>query len=137
MGWNRIPTLQYKYLRQSVTIMGLGMPSFGNAMKSTHKVFDLFQRQFSEGQIELWHTSLYSTHDSIELSNCYLMPKRDAPDMAHMPFSEDVDPQGILADMARSDYVHGEENEDSYYKCEIDTEGNRRYANTYNDIRDN
>jgi len=46
--------------------------------------------------------------------------------MVYLPFTDMVNPQGILKDMAKSDYIHGEDNEVSYVRCQIDQGGNRR-----------
>lgn len=131
---HRISSSRYKYLRQSLTITGLGSPTFGEAIKSAHKVFDIFQRQFAEDQVESWHSPTYSGHHSLNLSNRYLTPKRDAQDMVHLPFTDAVDPRGVLEDMAKSNYIHGEDNEVSYFKCQIDQEGNRRWNQDLNNL---
>ncbi|KAF8879257.1 hypothetical protein BD779DRAFT_1407445, partial [Infundibulicybe gibba] len=105
-----------RYLRQGVTIMGLGSPTFEYAMNAVVDISRMFDRQFPEGKMELWIVSTTDREQSsIEVSNRYFTPKRDAPQMTRVPFPESVDPQGILESMTKAGYVHGEENEVGYY----------------------
>ena len=63
---------------------------------------------------------------ALELSNRYFTPKRDAPNMEHVPFDELVNPFGILEGMTNSGYTHGDENIVRYFAREMDKEGNER-----------
>ncbi|KAF8872048.1 hypothetical protein BD779DRAFT_1453279 [Infundibulicybe gibba] len=111
---------QCKFLRQSVSLTGLGSPMFDAAVEATHQIYDMFQRQFQEGALEVWHTDVWQTpshqsHLSLPMSNHYLTPRRDAPRMEHIPFETEEDPHGYLESMFKEGYVHGEENIVGYY----------------------
>jgi hypothetical protein len=40
--------------------------------------------------------------------------------MEHIPFTKSDDPRGILEEMGKMGYIHGEENVVYYYVCHID-----------------
>jgi hypothetical protein len=123
---NSITPARYKFIRQSISITGAGTTTFNEALKAVQEIYTLFHRQFPDGKLESWNTPDYAGHTAIDISNRYFTPKRDAPKMEHIPFGEAVDPHGILEDMAKSGYVHGEENKVSYYVCHFDEQGNIR-----------
>jgi len=105
----------------------MGSPTFEEAVKSAYELYQRFQRQFPDGKLENWNTMMYKEHYSLDASNRYFTPKRDALTMEHVPFSKVVDPNGVLEEMARMDYIHGEENEVQYYICQSDGDGKKRY----------
>jgi hypothetical protein len=72
-----------------------------------------------------WNPGTYLGYPCLNLSNQYLMLRQDAPDIIHIPFRPVVDPHGILEDMARSNYIHREENIVEYFTCHIE-EGRMR-----------
>jgi hypothetical protein len=106
-------------LRQGLTITGAGSATFAEAIKSAQEVYAQFDRQFANGKLEKWSGAKYAGYYAIDLSNRYFTPKRDAPDMEHIPFTKSVDPRGILEEMAKSNYIHGEENIVKYYTCQV------------------
>lgn len=99
---------------------GLGSPTFEVAATLSHDIYDLFQREFQEGTLEQWTPPMYEGYASLSMSNRYLTPKRDAPNMVHIPFSSLVDPRGHLESMIKEGYVHGEDNEVEYYTQQLD-----------------
>jgi hypothetical protein len=121
-----IAPARYKFLRQGLSITGAGSATFAEAIKSAQEVYAQFDRQFANGKLEKWSTAKYAGYHAIDLSNRYFTPKRDAPDMEHVLFTKLVDPCSILEDMAKSNYVHGEENVVQYYTCHVDEQRNRR-----------
>jgi hypothetical protein len=76
--------------------------------------------------LEPWSATTYLGHHSLEFSNRYLTPRRDAPNAEHIPFTEVIDPHGILEKMTKSDYIHTEENVVHYYSCYMDEDGKKR-----------
>jgi hypothetical protein len=106
----------YHYLRQSITLTGFGTATFEDAIKASYKIYSLFTRRFPEGQLEAWKCHLLSGHSQFTTWNRYLTPVKDAPNMAHAPFTEATDPLGILKEMvAKGNHVHGEDNAVSYW----------------------
>jgi hypothetical protein len=121
---------RYKFIRQSLSITGAGTPTFDEAMKAAQEIYVQYHRQFPDGKLEVWSAASYAGHHAIDVSNRYFTPRRDAPEMEHIPFGEAVDPHGILEDMAKAGYVHGEENCVQYYICHVDEQGCKRYLVT-------
>ena len=68
----------------------------------------------------------YNGHSSIELSNRYFTPKKDALTEDYVSISTDIDPQGLLARAAGSKYVHTEQNAVKYYMRTTENDGNNR-----------
>ncbi|KAF8873003.1 hypothetical protein BD779DRAFT_1452340, partial [Infundibulicybe gibba] len=121
-------TTRYRYLRQGITITGLGSPTFEYAINAAVDISRMFDRQFPEGKMEPWTAPTTDEGQScIELSNRYFTPKRDAPRMIHIPFPESVDPHGILERMTKGEYIHGEENVVEYYTCSREGSGEERF----------
>ncbi|KAF8875565.1 hypothetical protein BD779DRAFT_1450017, partial [Infundibulicybe gibba] len=110
---------RYKFLRQSISVTGIGSPTFGAAVEATHCIFDMFQRQFEEGALHVWETPSDQSHPTLLMSNRYLTPRRDALHMEHIPFEAEVDPHGYLESMIKDGYIHGEENNVEYYTQSI------------------
>ncbi|KAF8868776.1 hypothetical protein BD779DRAFT_1683078 [Infundibulicybe gibba] len=122
----KIATRQYKFLRQTVAVTGLGSTKFEDATEAGHAIFEIFQREFQEGKVEQWVTERSNGHSCMFISNRYMTPRRDAPDMNHIPFGADVDPNGHLESMIKEGFVHGEENIVEYYTQQI-SEGRKSF----------
>ncbi|KAF8882598.1 hypothetical protein BD779DRAFT_1444737, partial [Infundibulicybe gibba] len=108
-------TAQYKFMRQSLMLTGIGSPTFELAVKAADEIYDIFHREFPEGRLERWQSEWHGAFAGLAMSNRYFTPKRDTPDMIHIPFGTTIDPRGILENMRKEGYVHGEENEVMYY----------------------
>ncbi|KAF8873465.1 hypothetical protein BD779DRAFT_1679176 [Infundibulicybe gibba] len=101
----KIATRQYKFLRQTVAVTGLGSTKFEDATEAGHAIFEIFQREFQEGKVEQWVTERSNGHSCMFISNRYMTPRRDAPDMNHIPFGADVDPNGHLESMIKEGFL--------------------------------
>ncbi|KAF9455906.1 hypothetical protein BDZ94DRAFT_501802 [Collybia nuda] len=70
----------FKYLWQSITVSGLGIHAFDQAMAAAVELYGIFDRSFANGQMDTWSTSstpgldMFSRLDS---SNRYMTPQRD------------------------------------------------------------
>jgi hypothetical protein len=124
--YGSIKPARYKFFRQGISITGAGTSTFNEAVKAAQEIYALFHRQFPDGKLNSWSAGTYAGHQALDISNRYLTPKRDAPGIKHVPFSEAVDPRGILEDMARAGYVHGDENNVLYYICHVKEGGVKR-----------
>ena len=122
----RTSPARYKFLRQGVSITGMSSPTFEKAVGAVHEFYGKFDRHFPQGQLEDWSQATYKDHSALDISNRYLTPKRDAPTAESIPFSKVVDPHGILEEMAKTGYIHSEENEVHYYRCLTDGDGTKR-----------
>lgn len=109
-------------MRQSVTIRGAGSQAFVDGKAALEQIHGMLDRCFEENSLE----ALGET-DTIELSNRYLTPKRDAQHAKHIGFDKRVDPNGVLEDMAREGdgYVHTEDSVVGYWERKTDSTGNQ------------
>ena len=129
---SRMPTHRYKYLRQSITLTGLGSPTFSSALSAVKTIHDRFDRQFEEHALQPWteNEMVDGISKSLDLSNRYLTPATDAGGMRDIPFLPGVDPRGILRSMAQGDgtqsYIHTEDNQVHYFSTCRDNEGARK-----------
>jgi hypothetical protein len=104
-------------------LTGLGSPSFQWAITSINEIYGIFQRQLPESKLQNWSPGTFRDYPTLELSNRYFTPKKDAPNLEHIPFHKNVDPHGILEAMAHEGYKHTEENAVSYYARRVDEKG--------------
>jgi hypothetical protein len=88
----------------------------------------MFDRNVPESSLESWAlTTGPTTQGSIfEASNRYFTSKRDAPDMEPVPISPLIDPRGILENLKKGEFLHGEENEVYYYRVRENGLGSRK-----------
>ena len=68
----------------------------------------------------------YGKYTGIETSNRYFSPKKDFPTSKSVPFSSDIDPEGILTRAAGTNYVHADQNVVSYYERSVALNGSTR-----------
>lgn len=81
----------------------------------------MFDRTLKERLLERWQPTLYGGHLALDMSNRYFSSRRLNGSATPIPFEEMVDPEGILADMARDNLVHCDENDVMY--CKLVSEG--------------
>ncbi|KIL58014.1 hypothetical protein M378DRAFT_87111 [Amanita muscaria Koide BX008] len=109
---------QLKYLRQSVSLTGLGTPYFEASMKALTNIYVLFSRFVPADKLQACAImGKYGEHVSMDASNRYFTTRKDNPMEKHIPFDSDVDPNGILERAAGgSAYIHSEHNIVRYYE---------------------
>lgn len=115
-----------KYLKQSITITGLGGESFENICKVSERMSTFFKRYGKlEGSLEEDARVYCGTYSALEFNNRYLTPKyeTDGSDILNIPTP--VDPTGALAAVCGDHHVYTSENEVVYMK-EINTDGKLR-----------
>jgi hypothetical protein len=130
---NRISAYRYKFLRQGITLTGLGSPTFMRAVDAIKSIHRRFDRQFEEGALEAWaeYRPDEPETDRIGLWNRYLTPAREAEGMQSVPFLPGVDPNGTLRGMSQEDgmsYVHTEDNQVHYYATRRNEDGHLMYV---------
>ena len=123
---SRIEGTRIRFLCQGITITGFGTPSFQQSIEGVQLIYELFQCHCPGGKLENWKPGTHRGFPTLDLSNRYFTPTRDAPNMENVPFDKLVDPFGILEGMIESGYTHGEENTVRYFTREIDEKGNER-----------
>jgi hypothetical protein len=104
------------HLRQGVKLTGLDTETFGRAIDSIVLIHTIFSRQFKEGLWETWQPSAFGGGRAIDMSNRYFTSRRRDTQAASIPFHKDVDPEGILSEIAGADLIHCEENRVLYYE---------------------
>jgi len=121
---------------QAVTLGGLDSPTFDHTIAAVEEIFDIFNREFKDGQLDTLDIVVHNKESGakIKLSNQCLMPCKDAPDMEAIALGKDVDPHGILEALIRKGtHLHGEENRVLYYTVMEAGKGGQRYGmNTLN-----
>jgi hypothetical protein len=127
----RIPVHRFKYLRQNISLTGLGSATFSSALDAAQVIYKHFDRQFPEGLLDSWSPmrSTNSSLDSLDISNRYLTPLRDVGGSSlveSIPFHKGVNPRNILSDMARNSHIHTEDNYVEYFSMHRDSDGHRR-----------
>ncbi|KAH9967619.1 hypothetical protein BGW80DRAFT_1462135 [Lactifluus volemus] len=125
----RIPAHKYRFIRQGVSLTGLGTPTFTRAFQAIQIIHSHFDRHFQEGALEK-----QSESDELCIWNRYLTPAHEAKGMQTIPFLPGVDPNGTLRNMAQEDtnypYVHTEDNQVHYFSARRDNEGDYMYERT-------
>jgi hypothetical protein len=86
------------YLRQSVMLTGLSSPKFNNAIQFIRTIEDIFQRQAVDGNMEAWVPSAFQGHPSIDVGNCYFIPRQHALQDQQISFSTTIEPDNILSE---------------------------------------
>ena len=87
-------------------------------------IYRHFDRHFPEGLLDNWSSN--QGLDSIDISNRYLTPLKDANGLEGIPFHKGVDPRNILLNMAKSDHIHTDDNYVEYFSMHRDSDGQRR-----------
>lgn len=105
------------YLRQSMMLTGLSSPKFNDAILSIHAIEDIFRRQVADRGMEVWVSSAFQGHASIDVGNRYFTPHQHALQDRHISFSPAIDPDNILSEAMGEEFVHTEDNDVEYYEA--------------------
>jgi hypothetical protein len=125
----RATSRQVRYLRQRVSLTGLGTSDFDESIQGIMDVHTTFARCVPLNKLApCGIVDDFDGYGTIELSNRYFTLKKDAATQEQVPFSTDIDPFRFLAIAAGHQYVHTEENVVRYYACEMDKEGQVVYV---------
>ncbi|KAF8883848.1 hypothetical protein BD779DRAFT_1674379 [Infundibulicybe gibba] len=117
-----------RYIRQGVSISGLGTTSFMNAIDSLKKIYALFSRSVGSTNLQSGTpTTTLGDYPTIEAFNRYFTAKKAGAREREYALSVDVDPFGTLAGALGTGYYHGEDNIVNYYERTNDSHGDHRY----------
>jgi hypothetical protein len=72
-------------------------------------------RHVPEGRLQPLSIDDFETSNCFNIATRYFSSRHDDPHGASVPFTRNIDPQGILRNMTTDQYFHGEENEVQYY----------------------
>jgi len=104
-------------LKQGVSITGLGLEDFQSQLNMIPNIAALFTRAIAEDKIQpnaiVGELGEFST---LNASNQYFTPRKDARTAKELAFHSDVDPHGNLSRLVGPTHTHIEENTVSYYE---------------------
>ena len=123
-------TRQRSFLRQAVTISGLGCQQFHDAVQAIHEIHQQFSCTFDLGSIDNWSPNRFEDHSAIDMSNRFFTPRLHTTTDQIITFSEDVDPDNILNRAMTQDdkFTHTTDNEVYYYELLTDIDGNIKWV---------
>ncbi|KAJ3517772.1 hypothetical protein NMY22_g13893 [Coprinellus aureogranulatus] len=98
-----------KFLRQGVRLSGLNTASFELAVQRIQDIMAIWCRSVSK-ILPATFVGEDEQGNYLDLSNRYFSSMRDGRGGPAKPFTDDVDPTGVLASMENDQYYHGEEN---------------------------
>jgi hypothetical protein len=86
-------------------------------LESIKTIHHAFSRHFAQGALEDWTPSLFEDQfPTIDLANRYFTPTSQAWMDQIIPFSETVDPDGILQAAVDDRLTHTEDNKVEYFE---------------------
>jgi hypothetical protein len=115
------------YLRQSIQLTGLNVPSFNLCVENLVKIHGKFSRKLTVDGFEPFKVDSFGSFSCLNLSTRYFTSRKDDPQNPAVPFSPAVDPKGILASMSTTTYFHGEDNQVLYYSAMPDPSRSSAY----------
>jgi hypothetical protein len=124
-------------MRQGVTLVELGTPTFTRALEAIKNIYSHFDRHLQEGTLDKHLTTVRGDGVSDELSmwNRYFTPLCEAKGTQAIHFLPGVDPSGILYNMAHKDnnywYIHSEDNQVQYFTSHRDNKGITKYVYSF------
>jgi hypothetical protein len=116
-----------RYLRQSISLTGLGASYFESCVDGMSDVLNMFSHCIAVQKLA--SCSLIDSFDKyscIDLSNCYFTARKEVTADQHVLLSSDVDPKGFLAEAAGNLYVHTTKNVVNYFVLNSTQDGAER-----------
>ncbi|PPQ97878.1 hypothetical protein CVT26_013050 [Gymnopilus dilepis] len=112
------------YMRQSITITGLGTEAFQTGYENAMKIFLAFSDSFPEGTLSGWDSTTFRTYPCIEFNARYFSRTTAGVDKTlSIPFRTEVDPDGVLEKMVDDNFIHGTDNHVEYKWRIVTSEG--------------
>ncbi|KAK0459886.1 hypothetical protein IW261DRAFT_1578257 [Armillaria novae-zelandiae] len=109
IGWDKAFMLS-----QSITVTGLGCALFNDAITTLQEMKLTAEREFKHGMLDKWTPSTYQGFP-------------EGVQHEAVPFSNDIDPVGILQCLGKTDMVHTEDNVVQYFKAHTNDKGKHRF----------
>ena len=118
-----------RFLRQSISLTGLGTQTFEESRKAVIAIYTLLGGYVDRSKLRPCLVGCdYGEDSGFDASNRSFTSTREAPMDKHTPFSDDVDPNGVLACLVTATYVHSESNIVDYAERIKDSSGKVRYG---------
>ncbi|KAF8875738.1 hypothetical protein CPB84DRAFT_1689515 [Gymnopilus junonius] len=116
------------YMRQGVTITGIGSQTFEKCYENIQHIFVAFSNIFPEGTLEEWHGTMFGASQAFETGARYFSRVTATMDRTmSIPFGDLVDPEGILERLVDDTYIHGPDNHVDYIWRIVTKEGAIQY----------
>ncbi|TFK62338.1 hypothetical protein BDN72DRAFT_777190 [Pluteus cervinus] len=125
MDKSTIPRNKAQFLNQSLTLNGLGTPTFDLTMAALREMYPVICRQFPEGRV----TGTFMSESNLTLSNRFFTQRSEAGQMQSVPFERNVDPKNILMHVLSPSLIHTAENEVQYFARQSDLGKIFKYLN--------
>ncbi|KAK7019415.1 hypothetical protein VNI00_018070 [Paramarasmius palmivorus] len=103
-----------KALQQRILLTGLNTPSFADALEGLAVMDNVLRLNVREDSVKPL-ASVVDGFTALDISNRYFTSRRFAQEDDHLPFSSDVDPNGILEGLRGHSMVHTSDNVVEYY----------------------
>lgn len=100
---------------QSVTLTGLGLPYFDEAVLAALKVHGLFEDTCGQQLIWPWEPRREREHNTLTISNRYYSSASEQTNQQIVPFTSSVDPLQVLQTAVAS-AIHTTDNQVLYYE---------------------
>ncbi|KAF8871920.1 hypothetical protein BD779DRAFT_1399291, partial [Infundibulicybe gibba] len=112
-----------RYIRQGVSITGLGTTSFANAIENLKKIYVIFSRSIGSAKLQGGTcTLMFGDYPTIESFNRYFTAKKSGHRRQEYALGVDIDPFGTLSSALGAGYYHGEDNIVNYYERTVDND---------------
>lgn len=125
-----------RFLWQGVSLTAFGEESMDCVFEKIAEIHGLFQRSFGDRLQDCSVFSSFKNYPALDMSNRYFTAREDAHIDDVCDLGQDVDPQGHLARLAGSAFIHTEDNKVHYYeRRKRGTNGDYVWACSYLQMR--
>ncbi|KAK0482167.1 hypothetical protein EDD18DRAFT_1112662 [Armillaria luteobubalina] len=111
---------------EELVFVCMGVISFDEAIATLQEIRLTGEREFKNGMLDKWTPSTYRGFPAFTVSNQYFRMAKEGGQYEAITFDKDIDPVGILQQLAKTDVAHTEDNEVQYFKANVDDEGKWR-----------
>ncbi|KAF9540521.1 hypothetical protein CPC08DRAFT_650867, partial [Agrocybe pediades] len=101
---------QRPYIRQGITVTGLGTEYFSKCVQGMEQVYLAFVNTMSEGSMDEWNPSSYKDYLAIESHSRYFSKVPSTTVTAAVAFTSLEDPSGVLQSMEGDGFMHTADN---------------------------
>ena len=115
-----------RFLKQVIRLTGFGSDDFEKAVEGIANIATFMGEHLERGDIESWRPERFRCWKALELGNRYFVHQNSEGDMIPVPLPSSIDPDGVLTALAGDEWVHTEENEVSYYRLTVNSDGKPR-----------
>jgi hypothetical protein len=111
-----MPRTSARFLRQGVTLTGVGSKGFSENVEVLKFIDERFERKIGTDVYTPWVKDTYLGWDAFSVTNRYFTNARRQSYLEAIPFDRLEDPNGVLDGLASSTLVHCEDNKVGYFK---------------------